>query len=118
LRIILKSFLTENQKYSESGIYFCPVSNNLNDFINNVSDLPFYDQSEIFGLHQNSLTLYEMHEGESFISTLLNRNIEWKRFDIYDDEAACLKIISETRNALPQNINVEHVHPNFKMVNL
>uniref|UniRef100_A0A670K7B3 Dynein axonemal heavy chain 6 n=1 Tax=Podarcis muralis TaxID=64176 RepID=A0A670K7B3_PODMU len=59
LRTVLRRFfapetLEEDYKYSESGIYFAPVADSLQDFKDYIENLPLIDDPEIFGMHENA----------------------------------------------------------------
>lgn len=56
---ILKQFYTpegleKGYNYSESGIYYCPQTESLEEFKKYVDGLPNIDDPEIFGMHENA----------------------------------------------------------------
>ncbi|XP_074052253.1 dynein axonemal heavy chain 6 isoform X2 [Macrotis lagotis] len=77
LRTVLKRFfspetLEKNYKYSESGIYFSPLGDNIQDFRDYIENLPLIDDPEIFGMHENANLVFQYKETSTFISTILD----------------------------------------------
>uniref|UniRef100_A0A8C3IXU7 Dynein axonemal heavy chain 6 n=1 Tax=Chrysemys picta bellii TaxID=8478 RepID=A0A8C3IXU7_CHRPI len=59
LRTVLKRFfapetLEYDYKYSESGIYFAPMADSLQDYKDYIENFPLIDDPEIFGMHENA----------------------------------------------------------------
>ena len=59
LRTILKTFfsphtLDEGYKYSPSGIYYAPEADTIQAYRDYIEKLPFSDEPEIFGMHENA----------------------------------------------------------------
>ena len=59
LRTILKTFfspqtLDEAYKYSPSGIYYAPEADTIQAYRDYIEKLPFSDEPEIFGMHENA----------------------------------------------------------------
>ncbi|CAG5125810.1 unnamed protein product, partial [Candidula unifasciata] len=76
LRTILKIFfkpdtLDSKYKYSESGIYYAPLSKSIASFKNYIESLPIIDEPEIFGLHENANIAFEMKETHTLLGTIL-----------------------------------------------
>ncbi|XP_072807658.1 dynein axonemal heavy chain 6 isoform X2 [Vicugna pacos] len=76
LRTVLKRFfspetLQENYKYSESGIYFAPVADSLQEFKDYIENLPLIDDPEIFGMHENANLVFQYKETSTLINTIL-----------------------------------------------
>ncbi|XP_063473624.1 dynein axonemal heavy chain 6 isoform X8 [Symphalangus syndactylus] len=76
LRTILKRFfspetLEEDYKYSESGIYFAPMADSLQEFKDYIEDLPLIDDPEIFGMHENANLVFQYKETSTLINTIL-----------------------------------------------
>ncbi|XP_066474528.1 dynein axonemal heavy chain 6 [Tiliqua scincoides] len=76
LRTILRRFfspgtLVEEYKYSESGIYFAPVADNLQDFKDYIENLPLIDDPEIFGMHENANLAFQRKETHTLINIIL-----------------------------------------------
>ncbi|XP_016058014.1 PREDICTED: dynein heavy chain 6, axonemal [Miniopterus natalensis] len=76
LRTVLKRFfspetLQENYKYSESGIYFAPLADSLQEFKDYIENLPLIDDPEIFGMHENANLVYQYKETNTLINTIL-----------------------------------------------
>ncbi|XP_070598423.1 dynein axonemal heavy chain 6 isoform X2 [Erythrolamprus reginae] len=77
LRTILKRFfspttLEEEYKYSESGIYFSPVADSLQNFKEYIENLPLIDDPEIFGMHENANLAFQRKETNTLITTILD----------------------------------------------
>ncbi|XP_066123630.1 dynein axonemal heavy chain 6 [Saccopteryx bilineata] len=76
LRTVLKRFfspetLEEDYKYSESGIYFAPLADSLNEFKDYIENLPLIDDPEIFGMHENANLVFQSKETNTLINTIL-----------------------------------------------
>nr|XP_004029568.4 dynein axonemal heavy chain 6 [Gorilla gorilla gorilla]XP_055234907.1 dynein axonemal heavy chain 6 [Gorilla gorilla gorilla] len=76
LRTILKRFfspetLEEDYKYSESGIYFAPMADSLQEFKDYIENLPLIDDPEIFGMHENANLVFQYKETSTLINTIL-----------------------------------------------
>ncbi|XP_064233928.1 dynein axonemal heavy chain 6 isoform X5 [Aotus nancymaae] len=76
LRTILKRFfspetLEEDYKYSESGIYFAPMADSLQEFQDYIENLPLIDDPEIFGMHENANLVFQYKETNTLINTIL-----------------------------------------------
>ncbi|XP_071942686.1 dynein axonemal heavy chain 6-like [Antedon mediterranea] len=76
LRTILKRFfspqiLNENYKFSDSGIYFCPDKDTLQEYRQYIEDLPIIDEPEIFAMHENANIAFQKQETKSMIDTIL-----------------------------------------------
>uniref|UniRef100_A0A8C8W0I7 Dynein, axonemal, heavy chain 6 n=1 Tax=Peromyscus maniculatus bairdii TaxID=230844 RepID=A0A8C8W0I7_PERMB len=76
LRTVLKKFfspetLTTDYKYSESGIYFSPLADSLQEFKDYIEDLPLIDDPEIFGMHENANLVFQYKETNTLITTIL-----------------------------------------------
>ncbi|XP_006738893.2 dynein heavy chain 6, axonemal [Leptonychotes weddellii] len=76
LRTVLKRFfspetLEEDYKYSESGIYFAPLADSLQEFKDYIENLPLMDDPEIFGMHENANLVFQYKETNTLINTIL-----------------------------------------------
>lgn len=76
LRTVLKRFfspetLNADYKYSESGIYFSPLADSLQEFKDYIEDLPLTDDPEIFGMHENANLVFQYKETNTLINTIL-----------------------------------------------
>jgi len=65
LRTILKRFfrpdtLQEDYKYSESGTYYAPMQDTLDEYKEYIEKLPLIDNPEIFGLHENANIAFQV----------------------------------------------------------
>nr|XP_006813236.1 PREDICTED: dynein heavy chain 6, axonemal [Saccoglossus kowalevskii] len=77
LRTILKRFfapntLDEDYKYSDSGVYYCPEYDTIQEFRQYIEGLPIIDQPEIFGMHQNANIAFQTQETNALINTILD----------------------------------------------
>ncbi|XP_036606051.1 dynein heavy chain 6, axonemal [Trichosurus vulpecula] len=77
LRTVLKRFfsprtLEKNYKYSDSGIYFAPLADSIQDFRDYIENLPLIDDPEIFGMHENANLVFQYKETNTFITTILD----------------------------------------------
>uniref|UniRef100_A0A4X2KTY7 Dynein axonemal heavy chain 6 n=1 Tax=Vombatus ursinus TaxID=29139 RepID=A0A4X2KTY7_VOMUR len=77
LRTVLKRFfsphtLERNYKYSDSGIYFAPLADSIQDFRDYIENLPLIDDPEIFGMHENANLVFQYKETNNFITTILD----------------------------------------------
>lgn len=76
LRTVLKRFfspetLEDEYTYSESGIYFAPLADSLQEFKDYIEDLPLIDDPEIFGMHENANLVFQYKETNTLITTIL-----------------------------------------------
>ncbi|XP_012666455.1 dynein heavy chain 6, axonemal [Otolemur garnettii] len=76
LRTVLKKFfspetLEDDYKYSESGIYFAPKADSLQEFKDYIENLPLIDDPEIFGMHENANLVFQYKETSTLINTIL-----------------------------------------------
>lgn len=76
LKTILKIFGTArivepSYQYSTSGVYRCPDGGSVDVFREYASKLPFNDDPEIFGMHENANLVYQTKETQFFIDTIL-----------------------------------------------
>ncbi|XP_052028538.1 LOW QUALITY PROTEIN: dynein axonemal heavy chain 6 [Apodemus sylvaticus] len=76
LRTVLKRFfspetLDDDYTYSDSGIYFAPLADSLQEFKDYIEDLPLIDDPEIFGMHENANLVFQYKETNTLITTIL-----------------------------------------------
>ncbi|TFK08141.1 activating transcription factor 7-interacting protein 1 [Platysternon megacephalum] len=76
LRTVLKRFfapetLEYEYKYSESGIYFAPMADSLQDYKDYIENFPLIDDPEIFGMHENANLAFQRKETSTLITTIL-----------------------------------------------
>ncbi|XP_010633543.1 dynein heavy chain 6, axonemal [Fukomys damarensis] len=76
LRTVLKRFfspetLEDDYKYSDSGIYFAPLADSLQEFKEYIENLPLIDDPEIFGMHENANLVFQYKETNTLINTIL-----------------------------------------------
>ncbi|XP_006900461.1 PREDICTED: dynein heavy chain 6, axonemal [Elephantulus edwardii] len=77
LHTVLKKFfspetLEQDYKYSESGIYFAPLADSLQDFKDYIEKLPLIDDPEVFGMHENANLAFQYKETNTLINTILD----------------------------------------------
>jgi dynein heavy chain len=65
LRSILKRFFSPDTmgdgfKFSDSGIYYCPVVDSIVEYRDYIDALPLIDEPEIFGMHENANIAYQV----------------------------------------------------------
>ncbi|XP_075229380.1 dynein heavy chain at 16F [Lycorma delicatula] len=122
LKTILKGFfspiiLRPGYKYSESGTYHCPESDDcctLEGYRNFVEQLPIIEEPEIFGMHDNANIAFQTNETANVINTILevqpkeSAGVEGKSSDeiVYElAEVIIGKIIKK--------INEDDAHPSL-----
>ncbi|XP_069845209.1 dynein axonemal heavy chain 6 isoform X1 [Dipodomys merriami] len=76
LRTVLKRFfspetLYSDYKYSDSGIYFAPLADSLQEFKDYIENLPLIDDPEIFGMHENANLVFQYKETNTLVNTIL-----------------------------------------------
>ena len=64
--------IEEGYLFSESGTYYLPYGNSVQDFRSYIETLPSNDMPEIFGLHENANIAYMTQESEKVVSTILS----------------------------------------------
>ncbi|EDV29711.1 uncharacterized protein TRIADDRAFT_18356 [Trichoplax adhaerens] len=77
LRTLLKRFfspliLDANHTLSSSGIYYAPECKDLTLYRDYIEQLPFTDEPEVFGMHNNANISYQIQEGNHLIRTVLD----------------------------------------------
>ncbi|XP_054978204.1 dynein axonemal heavy chain 6 [Sorex araneus] len=113
LRTVLKKFfspetLQENYTYSESGIYFAPMADSLQEFKDYIENLPLIDDPEIFGMHENANLVYQYKETNTFINIILevqprsSSSGEGKSNDEIVQE-----LVASIRSRVPEKLDME-----------
>lgn len=64
--------LTDNYKFSKSGLYIQPLAFSQAEFIKYIQDLPLIPQPEAFGLHDNADITNAQNETISLMQTILS----------------------------------------------
>ncbi|CAD5112359.1 DgyrCDS1592 [Dimorphilus gyrociliatus] len=77
LKTVLKRFfhpetLKDDYKFSESGIYYAPINDSLQEYKDYIDKLPLLDQPEIFGMHANANIAFQVQETNILIGTILD----------------------------------------------
>uniref|UniRef100_A0A2A4JMT0 Dynein heavy chain region D6 P-loop domain-containing protein n=1 Tax=Heliothis virescens TaxID=7102 RepID=A0A2A4JMT0_HELVI len=77
LTTILKLFfspptLEEGYVYSQSGNYYCPRSDKLEDYRDYIESLPSVENPEVFGMHENANIAFENKETHTLIQTIVD----------------------------------------------
>ncbi len=74
---ILKLYYTsniitdENYKFSQSGLYFAPKFDSLEEYRSYIEKLPHDDLPEVFGMHENASINYQSQESDAFLKNVL-----------------------------------------------
>ncbi|XP_026818275.1 dynein heavy chain 6, axonemal-like [Rhopalosiphum maidis] len=66
--------LEPNYKYSDSGIYFCPETENcttINNYQAFINKLPIIEDLDIFGMHKNANIAYQTRETQEMLQTIV-----------------------------------------------
>lgn len=76
LKTILKGFFSPTTlrpyyAYSESGVYYCPSYEKLQDYRDFIDRLPIIEEPEIFGMHENANIAFQTKETNMIILTIL-----------------------------------------------
>eukprot|EP00762_Andalucia_godoyi_P001076 ANDGO_01965.mRNA.1 Dynein-1-beta heavy chain len=76
LNSILKFFfnngiLSESYHFSPSGVYYAPQTGLLTDYVSYVEQLPFADDPQVFGMHENANIVFQQQESSRMLSTVL-----------------------------------------------
>lgn len=77
LNAILKSFfsshiLQDSHKFSPSGIFFAPSStSSLEDYVEYLEALPFADDPQVFGMHENANIVFQQQESQRMMDTVM-----------------------------------------------
>jgi dynein heavy chain len=117
VRSILKIFLNErilneNYKYSASGIYKCPDSKFLNDFKQYVSTLPYKEETEVFGMHENANIVYETNEANFFLQTIFeSQNKSSKDATGSANDQIVLNMIDKIKSNVKKLISLDNFKP-------
>lgn len=64
--------LEEGYRFSESGIYYAPQLNTLQEYRAFIDTLPSSEDPEVFGLHENANLAFKVNESASILSTILD----------------------------------------------
>ncbi len=76
LRTVLRRFfnpacITAEYSYSTSGVYYPPSHSGIKGYVEYVETLPFQDDPEIFGMHDNANLAYLREETKTLLGTIL-----------------------------------------------
>lgn len=123
LKTILKVFVSSKilnpaYKYSQSGIYHVPDGENLIDFQEYVSGLPFNDNPEIFGMHANANIVFETNETNFFISTLEETSpssASSTNTSGMSNDDICMNMIQKISKALVKQISTDDILPSMNV---
>ena len=115
LKTILKNFssekiLDQDYAYSESGIYKSPEASLLTNFMQYVEELPYTEQPEVFGMHQNANIIFQTKETRFFLSTLLEGQSKdaGSSSGSSNDEIAN-EIITKIKTLIVKNLNTDNI---------
>lgn len=116
VKTILKSFSSErilqpSYAYSVSGIYKSPDGRKLSDFKDYVEQLPYDEQPEVFGMHQNANIVYHSKETRFFLSTLLSSSGGGSAASSSDEIA--LDSIAQIKKLIVKTISTDNIEPSL-----
>lgn len=116
IRTILKTFsnekiLEDGYTYSQSGIYQCPESQKLADFREYVSQLPYKEEPEIFGMHENANIVYETKEANFFLRTIVESQTKNISSAGNDNDELALEMVQKIKTVLFKSITLENMKP-------
>nr|XP_034190797.1 dynein heavy chain 6, axonemal [Osmia lignaria] len=63
--------LSTDYVYSQSGKYYCPVYETLQEYKDFVETFPIIDDPEVFGMHENANVIYQLKEAQFILNTML-----------------------------------------------
>ncbi|KAJ8737205.1 hypothetical protein PYW07_000476 [Mythimna separata] len=117
LTTILKLFfspptLEEGYTYSESGTYYCPRSDKLEDYREYIDSLPSVENPEVFGMHENANIAFETKETVTLIQTIVDvqpRATGGGGGDTPDQ--IVWRICDQTRARIAKKINKSNINP-------
>jgi dynein heavy chain len=64
--------LEEKYQLSDSDIYFVPNVGQVEDYRKYIESLPFTDDPEVFGMHENANITYQRQESTKVLETVLS----------------------------------------------
>jgi len=67
-----ESILLDDYKFSSSGIYYAPSTCKRADYLKYIDGLPFQDDPEAFGMHENANISFQMQESGYMVDTVLS----------------------------------------------
>ncbi|KAF2878695.1 hypothetical protein ILUMI_27474 [Ignelater luminosus] len=119
LKTILKGFfaphtLKPGYAYSDSGVYYCPPFEKLQEYRDFVDKLPIIEEPEIFGMHENANIAFQTKETQTVIRTIMESQprsaggTEGKSSDEIVYELA-----EGVINAILTVITTDETHPNL-----
>ncbi|XP_012153033.2 dynein heavy chain at 16F [Megachile rotundata] len=96
--------LRSNYVYSESGKYYCPNYDTLQEYQDFVETFPIIDDPEIFGMHENANTIYQLKEAQFILNTILE--VQPKESGI-DQDASSSDIAYEMAEMIKNRIQLK-----------
>ncbi|XP_012629713.3 dynein axonemal heavy chain 6 [Microcebus murinus] len=113
LRTVLKKFfspetLEEDYKYSESGIYFAPKADSLQEFKDYIENLPLMDDPEIFGMHENANLVFQYKETSTLINTILE--VQPRSFsggEGKSNDEIVQELVASVQTRIPEKLEME-----------
>merc|ERR1711988_883131 len=67
-----ESILLDDYKFSSSGIYYAPPTGKRADYLKYIDGLPFQDDPEAFGMHENANISFQLQESGYMVDTVLS----------------------------------------------
>ncbi|EGD81584.1 dynein heavy chain 6 [Salpingoeca rosetta] len=71
-RYLVKEALDADYKYSPSGTYYAPAVETIEQMQEYVDSLPFSDDPEVFGMHDNANIAFQLEETNMLVRTILD----------------------------------------------
>jgi dynein heavy chain len=106
--------LDDDYRFSESGLYYSPVEGSLEAMINYTRSLPLEEQPEVFGMHINALTAFNVNETNRLIDTILGiqpRIASSGDGDALGPDQLADNVAADIQQKMPPNLDPEQCCP-------
>jgi dynein heavy chain, axonemal len=117
LLMILQTFYTEDvlqsgYKFSQSGVYFSPDLQTVEEYREYIESLPNHENPEIFGMHENASITYQRQESDKMLFTVLQiqPKIQAKSSDGVSSDDLVLQVAADLREKQPMLIEPREVN--------
>eukprot|EP01052_Picozoa_sp_SAG31_P002976 SAG31_NODE_109_length_24587_cov_111.480848_7_plen_3254_part_00 len=119
LMTILKQYyvpgiMEDSYKFSESGKYYAPPEGSLQTILDYCRSLPGEEQPEVFGMHQNALTAFNVAETNRIVDVVLSiqpRVSGGSGDDALTPEALVDAAAADIQARMPEDLNLEQSAP-------
>ncbi|KAK3932091.1 Dynein heavy chain 6, axonemal [Frankliniella fusca] len=122
LSTILKCFFSEKTlepgyKFSPSGIYYCPDSEQCKSLVayrNFINKLPIIDEPEVFGMHENANIAFELNESDTILQTI--RSVQPQESDgsnATSSDDIALDLSKSIALRIVEKIDPDVIHPSL-----